>query len=176
MWVEVWNRLRPEGWRMRVIGPDENGHRAKVEAMVRKAGLEKDWSFEGSLEGNAKWQAMAEADLFVLPSFGENFGIVVAEALGAGLPVVTTTATPWQGLITNDCGWWVDPSVDSLEAGFYGALTRIAEFPQMGQRGKAWVQRDFGWEPIAEQMIASYEWLLGQETRPSCILASSVKS
>ena len=170
MWVEVWNRVKPNGWKMRVVGPDEDGHRTKVREMVEKADLSDCWSFEDSLEDEAKWEAMAGADLFVLPSYSENFGIVVAEALACRTPVLTTKGTPWQGLVSHNCGWWVDPSVDGLEKGFREALSRVDMFSEMGERGRSWVERDFGWEGIAEKMIASYEWVLGRGARPNCVI------
>ena len=170
MWVEVWDRVRPAGWKMRVVGPEEDGHGDEVRAMVEKAGLSDSWSFEDSLEGEAKWEAMAGADLFVLPTYSENFGIVVAEALASRTPVLTTKGTPWQDLATHDCGWWVDPTVDGLEKGFREALSRINDFPGMGERGRSWVERDFGWEGIAEKMMASYEWLLGKGDKPDCVI------
>lgn len=170
MWVEAWKRIQPKGWRMRVVGPEEDGHGDEVRAMVEKAGLSDSWSFEDSLEGEAKWEAIAGADLFVLPTYSENFGIVVAEALASRTPVLTTKGAPWQDLVTHDCGWWVDPTVDGLEKGFREALSRIDDFPEMGGRGRTWVERDFGWEGIAEKMIASYEWVLGSGARPNCVI------
>ncbi|MEZ5591148.1 MAG: glycosyltransferase [Gammaproteobacteria bacterium] len=49
---------------------------------------------------------LESADLFVLPSFSENFGVVIAEALAHGVPVITTRGTPWKGLLQHGCGWW----------------------------------------------------------------------
>ena len=170
MWLEAWKRVRPDGWRMRVIGPEEDGHRAALQSTVKRAGLAESWSFEEALEGQAKWRAMADADLFVLPSHSENFGIVVAEALACGTPVITTTGTPWAGLREHDCGWWVEPTVDGLEKGFREALARVGEYPQMGARGGAWVEREFAWPGIAAKMESAYEWWLDQGPKPDCVI------
>ena len=62
--------------------------------------------FIGGAYGEQKWKLFKEADLFILPTHSENFGIVVAEALACGTPVITTQGTPWKELESNHCGWW----------------------------------------------------------------------
>lgn len=158
--VEAWDRVRPDGWRMMVVGPDEGGHSAEVERLVARAGLQDSWEFCEACEGEAKQELFAGADLFVLPTYSENFGIVVAEALAYGLPVITTTGTPWEGLLENRCGFWVHPSADGLETALRSATLLSKEERQaMGQRGKSWIARDFLWDGIGTKMSATYHEL-----------------
>ena len=101
---------------------------------------------------------MRAADLFVLPTYSENFGIAVAEALACGVPVITTKGAPWAGLLERNCGWWVDVTVDALAGALEEALAlsddeRLA----MGQRGSEWMRAEFGWEGIARRIVAGYE-------------------
>jgi glycosyltransferase involved in cell wall biosynthesis len=166
LWVEAWAKVRPQGWRMRIIGPDEGGHAAEVRRLVQEAGLSNDWSVETPLEGDEKWEALANADVFVLPTFSENFGIVVAEALVAGTPVITTTGTPWDGLHAHRCGWWVPPSVNGLAGAFKDAIALPAGARrEMGLRGREWMQRDFSWEGIGRAMLDTYRKLLEKDGR-----------
>lgn len=161
MLVQAWAQLRPEGWVMRVVGPDEDGHRAEVEALVRAAGLSPDWRFHGELDDTAKWQALKEADLFILPTHSENFGMVVAEALAAGRPVITTQGAPWEGLVTHGCGWWTDVSTAGLLAALREACASDrATLQTMGRRGRQWMEQSFSWEEMARMLIAGYETLL----------------
>ena len=163
MLIEAWARVRPAGWRMRVVGPDESGHRMKVEALVRRAGLADRWIFDDSVQDEEKWAVMRQADLFILPSFSENFGIAVAEALGVGLPVITTTGTPWSGLLENRCGWWVVPNTTDLAAALRDATVLPDDaLHAMGLRGADWVRRDFSWSDIAEQMVIGYTRVIRQ--------------
>ncbi|MCX6879269.1 MAG: glycosyltransferase [Verrucomicrobia bacterium] len=105
---------------------------------------------------------MGAADLFVLPTHSENFGIVVAEALACGVPVITTTGAPWAGLLDHRCGWWVDVTVDALAGALEAAIALTDdERAAMGQRGREWMLRDFGWSEIARRMIAGYEEVVG---------------
>jgi len=159
--IEAWIRVRPEGWRLQIAGPDEAGHRVQLEHAVFAAGLSEIVSFVGPVAGNEKRSAFFSADLFVLPTHSENFGIVVAEALAHGLPVVTTTSAPWSKLPELGCGWWVDDSVDEITAGLRQATACDAEtLRAMGARGREWVRSEFGWERIAKKFLAVYEELL----------------
>ena len=113
---------------------------------------------ESSLSGADKAHAIAECDALVLPTLSENFGLVVAEALAAGKPVVTTKAAPWQGIVERRCGWWVEPTVDGLRAaiGEFRSTSR-KELVAMGARGRQWMGESFRWPDRAaalDRMIA----------------------
>jgi glycosyltransferase involved in cell wall biosynthesis len=170
MLVEAWAKVRPSGWRMRVAGPDEEGHMAEISAMIHEAGLDEVWSLEGEVSDEAKWKVFGEADLFILPTHSENFGISVAEALASGLPVITTTGAPWRGVVEHQCGWWVEPSVDDLARALQVATSNQSpSLKLMGERGREWVARDFSWKGIAQSMLKGYNNLIinqSHERRP----------
>lgn len=162
MLVEAWRRVRPAGWRLHIAGPDEAGHRAEVERCVAAAGLTDVVSFLGPLEGEPKARALASADLFVLPTHSENFGMAIGEALAHGLPVLTTTAAPWPDLEPRGCGWWVEPRVDSVADGLRRATALASgDLREMGRRGRALVSAGFGWAEVAHRFRALYDELAG---------------
>jgi len=168
MLIEAWDQVRPTGWRLRIAGPDEAGHRAKIEAMVASAGLGNVVSFDRSLDDEAKRAAFYDSDLLVLPSHSESFGIVVAEALAHGVPALTTTATPWRALPKRGCGWCVAPSRAGIALGLAEATAReSAVLRMMGIKGRAWMAADFGWEGVANQFIAAYTQLVTAGRPPS---------
>jgi len=168
--VEAWAEARPDGWQVVVAGPDEGGHRAEVEAAVRKAGLQDVFHFVGAVDGEAKWRVYREADLFVLPTFSENFGVVVAEALACEVPVITTKGAPWEALESERCGWWVGLGAAPLAKALREATSLSDdERRTMGRLGRRVVQERFCWPRLGEQMNASYAWLLGQGPQPSVV-------
>jgi glycosyltransferase involved in cell wall biosynthesis len=85
-------------WHVEYAGPDYDGHLAQVQNKIRELGVEDNFTYLGNLGDNEKWTAYRRADVFVLPTYSENFGIVVAEALYAEIPVITTKGTPWSEL------------------------------------------------------------------------------
>src|SRR5207247_454433 len=92
--VAAWSEVRPKGWRMMIAGSDEDGYRGELEKAVARHGLVRAIEFVGPAEGEHKQALYRNADLFVLPSYSENFGMAIAEALANELPVVTTRGTP----------------------------------------------------------------------------------
>jgi glycosyltransferase involved in cell wall biosynthesis len=165
--IEAWAAVKPKNWKMRIVGLDEDGHRARLEKQAREKGLEGVFEFSGPLYGEAKWDLYGNADLFILPTLSENFGIVVPEALACGVPVITTEGAPWAGLRENKCGWWVPVGVEPLAGALReGTRTTDAQRESMGRRGRAWVEKSFTWESVALKMKALYGWILKGGTPP----------
>jgi glycosyltransferase involved in cell wall biosynthesis len=161
MLIEAWRRVRPEGWRLRISGPDEGGHRKELERAVSSAGLDEVISFTGPVEYQMKASCFFDADLFILPTHSESFGIVVAEALAHGVPVLTTTSAPWSILPEEGCGWWVDANVEGLSKGLCEATRLPPEMlVAMGEKGRQLVITKFSWKRIANLMLSIYEGLL----------------
>jgi glycosyltransferase involved in cell wall biosynthesis len=156
---------------MIVAGPDEGYHLAAVKQVVQKFGLQRDFEFVGAVEGEIKERLYRCADLFILPSWSENFGNVVVEALSYGIPVITTHGTPWQELVTNRCGWWVDIGADSLAEAIQEA-TSLSDIQrqEMGRRGRSFVEKEFSSANFASKMVKAYSWILGFDSRPAYIM------
>lgn len=158
MLIEAWARLRPQGWRLHIAGPDECGHRAEVEAQIARHRLGGVTTMLGPLDGGQVAAAYAAAALLVLPTRSESFGMAVAEALAHGVPVLTTTAAPWPELDAVRCGWRVAPTVDGLGGGLSRATaSEPVELAEMGRRGRALVAARYAWGPIARRFLAAYE-------------------
>lgn len=158
--VTAWSKVSRDGWRLRIVGSDEDGYGTTVSRRIRDLALSDSVSVEGPVQGTDKWNQMAQADVFVLPSFSENFGIVVAEALAAGTPVITTTGTPWSDLPQQGSGWWVEPNADALADALRKAMvTPVAELEAMGQRGRNWVRDEFSWPQIGQRMLDACQHL-----------------
>ena len=160
-----------DAWRVVIAGNDENGHLEEVKAESRKQRVEMDFEFVGAVEGEARWDLYRSADLFVLPSHSENFGLVVAEALACGVPVITTRGTPWQDLETHRCGWWTEIGAEPVAGALRQAMGLTdRERREMGERGRKLVEAKYTWPRVAEQMKTVYEWMLGLGPKPGCVL------
>jgi glycosyltransferase involved in cell wall biosynthesis len=167
MLIEAWSRVRPQDWRLSIVGPDEEGHRLDIERAVAAAKLTDAVSFTGLLEGEAKSAALRGAQLLVLPSRSESFGTVVAEALAHGVPVLTTSRTPWGMIESHGCGWCVEPSTDAIAIGLREATSQSAEtLREMGANGRRFVAAEFGWDAIADQFMAAYEKAISANSQP----------
>lgn len=168
--VQAWRALQDSlpQWELVIAGPD-CGAKPELEALIAENRIPRV-RFTGELNGQAKYDFLTDADIYVLPSYTENFGITVAEALASGTPVIASQGTPWEGLEVNHCGKWVPIGVEPL-AEALKELTALSDEERiaMGQKGIDWIRRDFSWEGIGAKMKAAYAWLLGQGERPECV-------
>jgi glycosyltransferase involved in cell wall biosynthesis len=170
--LRAWRHLerRFRDWDLVVAGPDERGHLAEMQKLACELDLERV-RFPGPAHGEHKQTLYRRADLFVLPTHSENFGMVIAEALSFGVPVITTTGTPWQELERRGCGWWIELSernlAETLEVAMNLPERRRME---MGRRGRLWMEQAFSWPRIAAEMKSAYAWVLGGGSPPDCVM------
>ena len=168
--VEAWRRIRPADWKLVIAGPDEAGHRSEVEAAVRQAGLTDRVHFAGAIPGGERWKVYRSAELFILPTHTENFGLVVAEALGCGVPVVTTKGAPWADLTTHRCGWWVEDGADPLEIALREAFAASpSTLSEMGERGRRLILEEYSSLRRSAELASACLWASGRGERPACV-------
>lgn len=172
--VEAWNtikhqtlNIKHQTWMCELVytvnGDFEREYEAKVKARVKELGLEDQFIFTGALNDDEKWQAYAMADLFVLPTYSENFGIVVAEALWAGVPVITTKGTPWKELEERKCGWWIDTGVEPLAEVLKKSLAVSRQsLAEMGERGRKLVEEKYTWDAVVATLLNGYKEIIDE--------------
>ena len=159
--AEAWSRVRPKGWRMKVVGPDSYGHKKEVVDAIERLGISDNWEFVDELDDCKKWNAYRSADLLVHPSVSENFGITIVEGLAAELPVICTKGTPWGELEERKCGWWIDIGVGPLEEALQDAMSLSnADRQAMGERGRKLVEEKYTWDAVVKMILKGYEEVL----------------
>jgi glycosyltransferase involved in cell wall biosynthesis len=157
-WQQL-QHLHPR-WRLVVAGPGETAYERLLQDLATELNLERV-RFPGPLYGAAKSRVYFDADLFVLPTHSENFGVVVAEALAHGCPTLVSRGAPWSRLAEKGCGWWIENDVATLIKTLDAAMRLPRdELQAMGRRGRAWMERDFAWDSVAERMEAAYRWIV----------------
>ncbi len=141
-------------WSLTIAGGGAQDYSAHLRESAAGLGLGMRVRFVGHREGEEKRALFENADIFVLPSFGESFGLVIAEALAHGVPVVASRGTPWRRVEEMGCGLWVENTPPTLAE----AIERISRMPlaQMGQVGRDWMTREFDWARRALDMADVY--------------------
>lgn len=164
--LEAWAQAQPPGWKLEIAGAAANGYDRELARQIADVGLQ-NVRLVGEKTGTQKWEFLAEADLFILPSYSENFGIAVAEAMAMGLPVITTHGTPWEVLSERHLGWWVAPDVAPLTRAIREATAEpAAALAARGAKASDYARATFGWSGIGERMVNCYGWLLGERDKP----------
>ncbi len=180
MLLHAWGAVQARfpDWRLRIVGSDDgyhgsSGYMSVLKRLAAALGLQRI-EFSGALHGAAKWQAYADSDLFVLPTYSENFGMSIAEALASGTPALVSKGAPWSGLEARRAGRWIDIGVDPLVAGLEDLLQREPrELRDMGINGRTWMTEAYSWRTIGQRMAELYHWLArGSAGVPSFVITS----
>ncbi|MFH1868867.1 MAG: glycosyltransferase [Candidatus Omnitrophota bacterium] len=144
-----------------IAGPDERGYAEKVKALFGKLKLQDNVLFTGMLLGEDKLAAFYASDLFVLPSYGENFGITVLEAMACGIPVVITKKV---GLSPDIERYKAGMVVDCVKGQISDAILTLLEKKDlrrsMGDNGRRLVEEKFTRDKIADETIKLYDSIL----------------
>lgn len=150
-----------KGYNVRIAGEGDAEYIQTLKDKAVSLGIDDMVDFCGGVYGDRKWELFRNADLFVLPTYSENFGIVVAEALACGTPVITTKGTPWEELETYNCGWWTEIGAQATTEALNKFLKlSVSELEMMGKNGRRLVEEKYSSAKMADDMVKLYKKLI----------------
>ncbi len=189
--IDAFKMIRDESldfkdWSVVIVGNGEDEYIDSLKKKVDGLGMQDCVKILPPVFGEAKTKLYQESSLFCLPSYSENFGMVIAEAMSCGVPAITTNGTPWQ-LLNGDCstmgasldilgnekktGWCIDLNVDNLTKALREAMSMSAEdLYEMGQRGSKLVNENFNYRSVAKKTMFLYEWILNGGNKPNFVM------
>ena len=170
--IEAWIKLdeKTSGAELIIIGDGEPEYVDYLKKIAVQRKLN-NILFHGFLSGVELKSAIANLDFHILPSKSENFGMVVAEALACGVPSITSKGTPWESLVINNAGWWIEADVNTIAYTLSQCLNIDESLRlSMGKNGYNFVNREFSSISIGNKMTSLYGWLLGYESKPDFVI------
>ncbi len=177
-------------WSVVIVGNGDAEYIKSLESRVNRLNLQDYIKILPPVFGEAKTKLYQESSLFCLPSYSENFGMVIAESLSCGVPVITTNGTPWQ-LLNGETstmgasfdvlegnrrtGWCIDLNVQNLEIALREAMSmKPATLYEMGQRGSRLVNENFNYRAVAKKTKSLYEWILRGGDKPKYVYGTRI--
>jgi glycosyltransferase involved in cell wall biosynthesis len=144
--------------------PQDPDYEQKIKSQIQNSPLRSHTTITGFVTGELKASLLQAADLFVLPSYYENFGIAVAEAMLAGIPVVISDQVHiYQQILDSQSGWVSTTDVEALVNLVKAALDNPAERQRRGLNAHKYADVNFSWDAIAKQTIQAYEKILANK-------------
>ncbi|AFZ35696.1 glycosyl transferase group 1 [Stanieria cyanosphaera PCC 7437] len=141
--------------------PQEPDYQAQIKTKIANSPLKERTTITGFVQGDLKLGLLIDADLFVLPSYYENFGIAVAEAMAVGTPVVISNGVQiWQDIETMTAGWVTACEVTQLTNSLREAIESDTERKQRGENARQLAKQKYSWSAIAVEMIQVYQSLM----------------
>ena len=141
--------------------PQDADYETQIKLQIHNSSLAEYTTITGFVSGDLKVELLTKADLFVLPSYYENFGIAVAEAMAAGVPVVISDRIHIAEDIQQAEAGWVGPlEVGAIANSIKSALLNPQERQRRGLNGKEYAKKHYNWEAIAQQTIDAYQQIL----------------
>jgi len=171
--IDAWSLLNKnirKNWIIEIVGNGKQSYIDSLKENVKKKQLQAQISIKPPVFGPAKIKLFRNASVFVLPTFSENFGVVVGEALASYTPAVTTKGAPWEDLQKYNCGWWIDIGVQPLQEALEEAMhTKESELLEMGKNGRQLIEEKYSIESVATQMLELYDWILNKGEKPNFV-------
>ena len=170
--INAWEQLRAKypTWNVVIAGNGEESYIHRLNEIIKSKSLRDCVEIIPPVFGEDKRRLYCESSLFVLPSYSENFGMVIAEAMSCGVPVITTNGTPWQELNEIKLGWCIDLSLEKLIT----SISKAIELGQdslfrMGQECSKHIRDTYQYTEVAAKNKAVYEWILNGGVKPDFV-------
>ena len=163
-WASV-EKLFPN-WTFEIAGKGERSYEDKIKKIISNT-KSKSIKYIGPLYQLDKIKFLQKADILIMPSYSENFGMVAAEALSNNTPVICGENTPWEKVIKKNCGWHIPNDPETIKNIFLEVLKMSkSELFDKGKNGRLWMKKEYSWEQVANKMITSYQWLVSKKNKP----------
>ena len=165
--IDAWELVHKEfpEWKVIIAGNGEERYIHKLSTRIESKHMTDCISIVPPIYGEEKRKLYCESSIFVLPSHSESFGMVIAEALACGVPVITSSFTPWKILNDSGSGWSIDLSVENLATSLANALSLNPKVLfDMGQRGRELIENNYNYTTVAQKNLQLYNWVLNKGT------------
>ena len=180
--IDVWQRLKPDffDWSLVIAGNGEDEYIESLKQRIIDNKLQDCVHIVPPVFGEDKYKLYCESALFVLPSFSENFGMVIAEAMSCGVPAITTKNTPWELLngekstmgahVCGRTGWCIDLEIEQLEFALRKAMgMNFKDLYEMGKLGSRMVAENFDYKSVAKKVFSLYNWIIEKGEKPNFV-------
>jgi len=171
--ISAWKTISVElrgNWVIDIVGNGEREYIDELTALIKSKQLEGHINILGPKFGAEKLKVYHSADLFVLPTYSENFGIVIAEALSCGIPVITTKGAPWEEIELTNSGRWIDTNEEALSLALKEMLAKTdTELHEMGTNGRKLIEEHYSIVSVAKKIADLYTWVLLKGEKPNFI-------
>lgn len=171
--INAWVLLKhkyPE-WNVVIAGNGEQTYINQLNTIISNNGLKDSITIIPPVFGEVKHKLYCESSLFILPTYSENFGMVIAEAMSCGVPCITTNGTPWQELNEKNLGWCIDLSQENLLHTISTAIDLGQDILfDMGQRCSQHIYNTYQYTEVALKNKAVYEWIVNGSKKPHYIV------
>ncbi|MBC7656134.1 MAG: glycosyltransferase [Frankiaceae bacterium] len=152
------SRKSVPGLSLVICGDGSPAYRTELESLAIRLGVDDCVTWAGHVDGVMKASVFAAADIFVLPSFSENFGIAAVEALAAGLPCILGEGVAVSKRISEArAGVAVAPTVAAVSAAINTMLVDTAERVKAGARARALAASDYSVDSMGRALALMYE-------------------
>lgn len=155
--IAAWSLLgkQLDGWDLIIAGPTNN-YSKNLASQIKYNSI-KNVRFVGEVVGDEKNILFMQSMLYVLPTYSENFGVSIAEAMSHGLPVIVGQGAPWEDIKRHDLGWWIPNGVQPLTKAIKAAIsTDFVELSAKGSRAKSYVEQHYSWPNVANEISLFY--------------------
>lgn len=164
-WSDCFEIAVKNDWQLRLVGICGSDYQKKLQMLASSFGAGSNVSFPGPKYDEELMAEYGNADALVLPSFTENFGGVVVDAMAVGLPVITSRGTPWRIVEERRCGWWVDNRPESLSR----VIQELIAMPErercsMGSRARQLAVEKYSWTAVARSVASIYASVFENKT------------
>ncbi len=169
--IKAWSSVAGNfpDWVFEIAGQGEVKYEKKIKKIISTSKSTKI-KYIGPVYGKEKIKFIQTADILIMPSYNENFGMVAAEALSNNTPVICGADTPWSQVVKMDCGWHIPNNSKSIESTLLEVFSMSkTDLFNKGKNGRFWMKRNYSWDQVAKKMIFSYEWLLSKKNKPDWI-------